>query len=55
MKKQPYALEEKLLWYPVRTIKSDIFEETEELIKITRTNKNICYCTYFFDLVFSFV
>jgi len=33
MKKQLYALEEKLLWYSVRIIKNDILEETEELIE----------------------
>jgi hypothetical protein len=31
MKKQPYAVEEKLLWYSVRIIKNDILEETEVL------------------------
>jgi len=38
MKKQLYALEEKLLWYSVRIIKNDILEETEELIKNFVTN-----------------
>jgi hypothetical protein len=38
MKKQPYALEERLLLYSVRIINNDIFGETEKLIKIFVTS-----------------
>jgi hypothetical protein len=34
MSTQTYELEERLLEYSVRIIKNEIFEETEELIKI---------------------
>ena len=38
MKKNTYDLEERLLEYSVRIIKSDNLEETEELIKIFVTS-----------------
>ena len=40
MNKQTYDLEERLLEYSVRIIKSDILQETEELIKIFLTSIN---------------
>jgi hypothetical protein len=40
MNKQTYDLEERLLEYSVRIIKSDILQETEELNKIFVTSIN---------------